>query len=474
MRPRSLRAPAWLSLLSIGAPLVACACSSSNEAASTPDASDGSISSDAADVMPDLPPPTEEPPPWTKPTTCPSPPRADARDLYRRACSFTAGTSTKQSLALTDAERARIPIKHIVLVMKENRSFDHVLGGLRKLQPEAELFPPGFMNADLVGNPFPASHATTTCTKYDPGHQWGAMHTGVDEGAMDGFVRSGQLSGGDGSFVMTYHDEKDLPFYHFLASTFALADHHFPSVLSGTYPNRLYLLFGTSDRVTETNSKIWIDPKLPSIFDRLDEKKVSWGVYADGHPFSDTLTDPANSWETHHPVKSVQALIDDFASDAVPSVVFVDGVGNVDDDHPPADLQHGEVWTKRLYDAAVASKAWDSTVLLWTYDEGGGFFDHVPPPYGCVARPQDSAFFELGVRVPLVAISPWARRHYVSKIPREHTAITRFIEAVFDLPALTARDANADALLDMFDFDCPPAPVPAAPAPGTGGCTKGP
>jgi hypothetical protein len=216
-----------------------------------------------------------------------------------------------------------------------------------------------------------------------------------------------------------------------------------------------------------------VSPTLPNILDALDAKHVSWGVYADDHPFSETLEDPKNNWEKTKPWKPVEKLIEDFANDTLPSVVFVDGLVNIDDEHPTADLQRGEAWTKRIYDAAVASKAWQSTTLLWTYDEGGGFFDHVPPPEGCVARAQDSNFYELGVRVPLVAISPWARRHYVSKVPRDHTAITRFIEVLFDLPSMTARDANADALLDMFDFDCAPAAVPAAPDSGKSGCVTG-
>jgi hypothetical protein len=166
----------------------------------------------------------------------------------------------------------------------------------------------------------------------------------------------------------------------------------------------------------------------------------------------------------------VEDLLADFANNTVPSVVFVDGRENVNDEHPTADVQVGEAWTKRIYDAAVASKAWSSTVVLLTYDEAGGFFDHVPPPNTCLARPKDSKFFELGVRVPLIAISPWARRHYVSKQVHQHTSITRFIETVYGLPSLTARDANSDALLDMFDFKCPPTPVPAAPASGLGGC----
>ena len=109
--------------------------------------------------------------------------------------------------------------------------------------------------------------------------------------------------------------------------------------------------------------------------------------------------------------------------------------------------------------------------MIWTYDEGGAFADHVPPPDGCLPAPSGSNWTARGPRVPLVVISPWAKRHYVSHVVRDHTAITRFIETLFDLPALTARDANSDALLDMFDFSCPgDSSVPAAPAPRTDGC----
>jgi phospholipase C len=109
--------------------------------------------------------------------------------------------------------------------------------------------------------------------------------------------------------------------------------------------------------------------------------------------------------------------------------------------------------------------------ILFTYDEGGGFFDHVPPPDGCQALPGRSPFTKRGPRVPLVVISPWAKSGYVSHIVRDHTAITRFIEALFDLPALTARDANSDALFDMFDFTCGRSMTPPQPPdPGKNGC----
>ena len=171
---------------------------------------------------------------------------------------------------------------------------------------------------------------------------------------------------------------------------------------------------------------------------------------------------------SRHTVNEFKAAL---TSGNLPEVAFVDSLENINDEHPAADVQVGEAWTRTIYEAVLKSAIWPTTALIWTYDEGGGFVDHVPPPKTCAPSPAEVAFTELGVRVPMVVISPYARRHYVSHVVHEHTSITRFIETVFDLPALTARDANSDALLDMFDFACPPNPtVPDAPAAGTKGC----
>jgi phospholipase C len=405
---------------------------------------------------------------------CPSQVAGDPLLTARQACMFGAGASAADTVGLDEATRAQLPIKHVIIMMKENRSFDHMLGGLASLQPDAEVAPPTFSNPDATGAPVTTFHLDTTCVGRDPDHQWAAMHAQIDDGAMDGFVKSAAAStGSDGHFAIGHYEQTDLPFYYFLASTYAIADHYFPSVRSGTFPNRDYLLLGTSDGVTATQFSVWPSPTLPTIFDELDAAGVSWGVYGDDHPLEETLNNPAHDWETLHPWRSVDQLITDIDTGNLPAVVFVDGREDVEDEHPTADVQRGEEWTKAIYDAAVASPVWSSTVLFLTYDEAGGFFDHVPPPNACVARPQDSMFFELGTRVPFIAISPWARRHYVSKSVKEHASLTRFIEAVFGLPALTARDANADALLDMFDFECAPAPIPTAPPSGTGGCYGG-
>ena len=180
----------------------------------------------------------------------------------------------------------------------------------------------------------------------------------------------------------------------------------------------------------------------------------------------------ALDWGSSDPgVYPLGRLYDALDQGTLPNVAFVDGIEYVDDDHPFADLQVGEAWTKKLFDHAIRSPQWSTVVIVWTYDEAGGFADHVPPPLGCRALPSTSPSTQLGPRVPFVIVSPWAKRGYVSHIARDHSSITRFIETVFDLPALTARDANSDAFLDMFDFSCGrDRAVPPAPATGQGGC----
>ncbi|HSO36096.1 MAG TPA: alkaline phosphatase family protein, partial [Labilithrix sp.] len=252
-----------------------------------------------------------------------------------RACPARAGDRAATTLGLSEAARLSLPIKHVIVMMKENRSFDHILGGLRKLQPAADVAPPTFTNTDRAGAAVAPFHLGTTCLATDPGHQWAAMHIQVNGGKMDGFIESAAATtGSDGHFAMGYYDESDLPFYHFLATTFAIADRHFASVRSGTYPNRDYLLLGTSDAVTETQSSIWPDPSLPTIFDLCDAAGISWGVYADDHPLSETLNDPAKSFEKTKAWSPVSTLIEAFQNDPGPHVVFVDGVETVEDEHP--------------------------------------------------------------------------------------------------------------------------------------------
>ncbi len=404
--------------------------------------------------------------------SCPSPLPADPTLPMRTSCSFAAGDLPGKTIGITETERMSIPIKHIIVVMKENRSFDHLFGNIHAVQPDAETFPADYFNKDLFGTKVYPFHYGNTCYHKDPDHSWDSMHKQVNGGKMDGYVTEAAIPTlTDGHFTVGYFDQTDFPFYNFLAGTFSLADHYFSSVRGPTYPNRDYLVLATSDQVTETQPIIYPNPDLPSIFDRLTAAGVSWGVYAQPHPFEEALNNPLHDWETMNPSKLTNPyFFNDVAAGTLPSVVYVDSQPNQEDDHPYSDVQDGEAWLKRVYDAVSASPMWASTAILLTYDEAGGFFDHMPPPNTCPPSADASNFFELGTRVPMMVISPWARRHYVSKVVHEHTSIVRFIETVYGLPALTNRDANSDALLDMFDFNCSPQPIPAAPASGTGHC----
>jgi phospholipase C len=402
------------------------------------------------------------------------PPIVDPFVESRAACHFGKGARVTQTLPITASARAAIPIKHVVVLMKENRSFDHLLGNLHASgQPDTEAIPASFTNLDGANKAVAPFALDTTCVSADPGHQWVEMHRQVNGGAMDGFVANGADSTGtDGHFVMGNYAATDLPFYYWLANTYSLSDRHFASVRSGTWPNRSFLLLGTADGVLCTYCGRQPKPTTRTIFDALDDAHVGWGVYTDSDPFDGTLGWAPDHRGMHSFVDFQRALKDG----TLPAVAFVDSIAFLEDEHPTADVQVGEGWTHLVYEAAVASPLWPSMALVWTYDEAGGFADHVPPSNtACIARPgnpDDIGFYELGVRVPLAVISPWARPHYVSHVVQDHTSITRLIEAVFDLPALTARDANSTALLDMFDFDGPPALLhpPKAPLAGKGGC----
>lgn len=389
----------------------------------------------------------------------------DPHAAERTACAFAAGAHVADTLGFDAAARARMPITHVIIVTQENRSFDHMFGHLSRAgQPEAEGIPDAWRIPDSTGTPVAPTHATTTCLPTDPPHQWDAMHAAWDMGAMDGFVRVAAIGGSDGLYVLTYNDSSDLPFYHWLASTFAIGDRYFGSSLGGTWANRDYLYAATSNGVRNTGEATLAGVR--SVFDQLDDAQVRWGVYTTGIPRQDCL-----GWTVgHRGVHSIDVFLALLADGTLPPVSFVDPSG-ASDEHPPGNLQGGESWEHQIYDTAIASPLWPHLALFLTYDESGGFFDHVPPPAACIPSADQADFDRYGIRIPMTVVSPWARAHSVSHRTHDHTSLLRFVQLIHDLPALTARDANADALLDLFDFGCPTLlSPPAAPAAGTGGC----
>ncbi len=391
---------------------------------------------------------------------------ADPLEAKRGTCVFTKGAKVADTLGITPAQRAALPITHVIVVMQENRSFDHYFGQLSKSgQPDAEGWPATFTNPDLASKKVSPMHAPSTCLIGDPPHQGAAMIKAWDTGKMDGFVQAAAIGGSNGYYTMSYYDQTDIPFYYWLANTFAISDRYFSAALAGTWANRDYLYAGTSDGVTDTGERAIT---VPTIYDALDTAHVPYGVYSDGGPRQNSI-----GWTSAHPgFFKFPAFLAALKAGTLPPVVFVDpGAGQ--DEHPPADVQGGEAFARQIYDTALASPLWKELAIFYTYDESGGLADHVPSPKACIASASENTdnFNHHGVRVPITLISPWARPHYVSHVVHDHTSVLRFIELLHDLPALTGRDAAADAMLDMFDFGCPLLTTPpAAVAVGTGGC----
>jgi phospholipase C len=402
----------------------------------------------------------------------------------RASCAFAAGAKVADTLGFTAADRAKLPISHVIVVMKENRSFDHYFGTLPKEgRTDVEGLPAGFTNPDATGAMVAETHETNACFPNDPEHQWANMHDMWDGGKMDGFIKNavahsvgkdGMPTTTDGHFVFTYRERADLPFYHWLTDQYAMADHWHAPALAGTWANRLYMYAGHSYGVKDTG-KQFVEDGTKTIFDALDTAKVPYGLYSeDVYPLDGAMF--SIGYTMGHPrFFKEKDFFDALAAGTLPPVTFIDAGLNTEDEHPPADVQKGEAWTKKIYDAVTASPLWlkdgKGIAMIWTYDEAGGFADHVAPPKACVAAPSQAEFDRLGIRVPFAMISPFAKKKYVSHKTYDHTAISRFIEMLYDLPAMSARDANAESLLDFFDFSATPnAKPPAPPAAGTGGC----
>jgi phospholipase C len=387
---------------------------------------------------------------------------APARD----SCTFVAGAAPRDTLACPPTGD-RIPVGHVIVLMQENRSFDHYLGHLRgRGQDDVDVPDESVSNPDSRGNAV-AWHHADPCFD-DTNHSWSGSHAAYDGGHNDGFVVASASpndpQGNDpaGTRAMSYYDDSDIPFYYQLASTFAMSDRYFSDVLGPTLPNRLYLYAGTSFGlvVDDVDTGIHL-----TIFHELNEAGITWKVYQ-----SDIAAEFSTASFVVDSIGRV-AGVDDFAEDAragrLPQVAFIDPTflrmgATSTDEHPPSDIQVGQDFVYRQVSALMSSPSWADSVMFVTYDESGGLFDHVPPPAACVpgaTPPSQEAnlggFDRYGFRVPLFVVSPYAKAHYVSHVVHSHASILRFIEATFGLPALTSRDANAAAMFDMFDFSNP-------------------
>jgi phospholipase C len=392
------------------------------------------------------------------------------------ACPFAAGALPADTLPPGTPHGASIPIDHIVVLMQENHSFENYFG---HLHPSAQRHLANPDPTAPAGAPIVAFHDPHTCVPHglDLDHSWTGSHREWDGGAMDGFTAANvDPQDPTGRRTMAYYTRADLPFYYGLARAFGIGARYFCSVLGPTYPNRMYLFAGTSfGHIQNDFPSSPTEFSQPTILNLLDAHGITWREYVSDVPmfifFAYVRDHPAN-------VVPIAQYFADAAAGTLPQVAFLDarGFGTLNqesDEHPPANVQVGEAFGEQVVAALMASPDWARSALFLTYDEHGGYFDPVPPPPACVPDdvaprlgPGDTpaAFDRYGFRVPLVVISPYARRHFVSHVVHDHTAILRFIETRFDLPALTRRDANAAPLLEFFHFRRADVRIPDVPS----------
>jgi len=439
----------------------------------------------------------------------------------------------------------RLPqIKHIVVLMMENHSFDNYLGTLGR----GEGFPrdpggqPDAENPDSHGRAVRAYHLRST-TQHPgvPCQSWRAAHAQFAEGKLTGFVTATEAASpaADKSVPMGYWTAADLPFYHGLASTFPVADHWFSSCLGPTFPNRRFLLAGTAHGLMDDLPVNLLDyPPAGTILDKLTKYGRSWVNYrpdggdqsqfrhylhyrrrrsqhhlrALGRPFQRTRSGIKRDLQFTaglYPLGFARYMLhirslDDFFADAdsgqLPDFCIVDPDFSEYSEENPQDIRKGESFAAEVIHRVMHGKAWADTLLIWTYDENGGYYDHVAPPPaeppddvqgrslvahpswlrtlikpvfpGYVKHAQDlvcepNQYDNYGFRVPAVIISPYARPECVLSEVFDHTSVLKLVEEKWNLPALTRRDAAAAAPLAALDLESPPAFLepPELPAP---------
>jgi phospholipase C len=410
-------------------------------------------------------------------------------------------------------------VDHVVILMQENRSFDHYFGsykGARGFSDASAAFRqpyPGNTSSSPTGVLLPFHLDTTqtnaACT-HDITHDWIPQHQSWDNGAMDGFVTSRlAINPNDAVLSMGYYNRGDLPYYYAVADAFTLCDNYCCSVIGPTDPNRLYAMAASIDPDGKNGGPLLqtLVSNRPSMFgkltyttmpEQLQAKGVSWKIYSSpdisafGALETDNVLPYFKNFQDSSSVLYKNAFgpqfPTDFVSDALsgnlPQVSWI--VGSViTSDHPPSPSLFGENTLAAVIAALTANPAaWAKTVLFATYDENGGFFDHVPPvtaPPGTAgeyitAPPVPDPSVEgsingpigLGFRVPMLIVSPFSRGGFISSDLFDHTSVLRFLETRFgaEVPNLSAwRRATVGDMTSAFNFAKPDTSIPSLPSP---------
>jgi phospholipase C len=377
-------------------------------------------------------------------------------------------------------------IDHIVVLMLENRSFDHMLGYLKL---EGGLPVDGLdasMSNTHAGKTYRVHHLKSTklTKEQDPGHGGTDVKEQVSNG-NGGFVSNyAKHNPGDPNpgTVMGYYNGTDLPVYDHLAREYAVCDKWFCSVPGATWPNRLYAACGRA--ASSKDNKRQPLYAVPSFVRHLDRARVSWRWYAHEYVATLRLTDDRYRFSLsarnfryfdRRTAALGRSFLEHAAEGNLASVSWIDpnfvdfdllGPAGSNDDHPPSDVKAGQKLVLALYTALASSPKWSKTLLVVTYDEHGGFFDHVSPP---AAKDDSAAFRSYGPRVPALVVSPWIPRRKISHELYDHTSIIKTILLRFcqkadgTIPNMGARVANANHLGGLLTLrTARPKPKPPA------------
>jgi phospholipase C len=370
----------------------------------------------------------------------------------------------------TEDPPTNTPIKHFMFLMQENHSFDNYFGtypGANGIPPDTciPIDPFDDPNGECVE---PFHIGDTEVQLDDPDHSLATNNLQYNEGKLDGFVYALNQRNQDGRLAMGYYDDRDLPYHWNIADEYVLFDNYFSSAGDGSYINHMYWISGDPGEVGQGENKQDVLAEVVTIFDRLQENNIEWKFYIQNY-------DPELTYRTLHlypgnrasqviwaPVLYMDRFIDDpelnqhivnldeYYTDLIdgtlPAVAFI--VPSGPSEHPPSSLKSGQRFVKTLIQALMQSQYWDSSVFMWSYDDWGGWYDHVPPPqvdeYG------------YGFRVPALLVSAYAKQGYIDSTQLDYTSSLKFIEENWDLEPLAERDAAANSISNAFDFSKPP------------------
>jgi phospholipase C len=347
-------------------------------------------------------------------------------------------------------------IDAIVVVMMENRSFDHFLGAL-KMDPAyaARGVVDGITGTET--NPDPNGvpvlmHKATQWIVPDLPHDWDPEHLQWDNGKNDGFVKN--HAGPNQADAMSYYDRSQLPFMYWLCDNFTVCDRWYASVLGPTWPNRCYLHASTSGG--KKDNTVFTAATPDTVWERLWAKgRTAKNYFAGGIPwfpgqFPKKITAGVN------PTVSFDVFLNDARSGTLPDFCVIDPDFSSSDDHPGHDIRLGQAFLSTVYTALASSPQWSRCLLVITYDENGGFFDHVPPPS---AVDDYNEFQQYGFRVPAIVVGPTVRRGVVSTV-FDHTSVLATLATRFGIPSLGARMSNANDLSSCLEPKLYKAPQP--------------